>query len=138
MTDSLKEQLIAAMAPRLQRPLAESVFEHDLWPVLERAMDAGGLLLARNTVKQLPVHEAIIRWLEATLYGLMFVQADPHTISKAKLLDVLSQLVIQASRALEDAKRINSSLDDGLTQVHNATTNPDDAAIKTNSNDTAR
>lgn len=104
--DSLRVQLIAAMAPRLQQPLAESVFDHDLWPVLQAAMKAGELLVARNTGPQIPVADAIQGWLEGVLIVVTRVREDEKIISKAKLLKILFDLERIAQRALTDAKAL--------------------------------
>lgn len=103
---SLREQLIAAMAPRLQRPLAESVFENDLWPVLEAAMAAGALVVARKAPKQLPVAEGIMQWLEAIGWWVSRVKNEEDVISKRKLLDEIYKLDEQARAALTDARAV--------------------------------
>lgn len=104
---SLKEQMILAMTARLGAPLAKSVFEHDLWPVLDAAMTAGELLVARNTVPQKPVHEALVSWLEVCLGKVALVHEHEATASKRELLNVIYQFEENAARALADAKQVN-------------------------------
>lgn len=103
---SLREQLILAMTQRLGSALAESIFQHDLWPVLDSAMTAGELLVARNTVPQKPVHTAITTWLEGCLAKVHMVHDEEATVSKRQLLYVLYQLQDGAARALADAKAV--------------------------------
>lgn len=104
--ESLKEQLIAAMAGRLGRPVAESVFQHDLWPVLDAAMTAGELLVARNTVPQKPVHEAITLWLHRFLYETDASMANMATVSRRDLLDVIANARASCQIALKDAAMV--------------------------------
>jgi hypothetical protein len=104
--ESLRTQLIDAMAPRLERPLATSVFDHDLWPVLQAAMKAGELLVARNTVEQKPVADAILGWLEGVLTVVARVKQDEKIISRAQCLKILFDLERIAQRALTDAKAL--------------------------------
>lgn len=104
--DSLRKQLIEAMAQRLGGPLAESVFQHDLWPVLQAAMSAGELLVARNITPQIPVAEAIQGWLEGVIKVVARVRADEKTISRASVLKILFDLERIAQQALKDAKAI--------------------------------
>jgi|GEM_PF-3791001 len=104
--DSLRVQLIDAMKARFGDKLAESVFQHDIWPVLSAAMDAGELLVARNTVPQKPVHEAVVSWLEACCGVITLVHQNEPTASKRELLNVLYQLEEGATRAIADARAI--------------------------------
>ena len=100
-------QLIEAMTQRLGAPLADSVFQHDLWPVLDKAMEAGELLVARNTVKQLPVDTALKTWLEGCLVVIATVHQQEKTISKGGLLKLLYDLEASATRAMQDCKAID-------------------------------
>ena len=102
--DNLKKQLIDAMAPRLGQLLAESVFQCDLWPVLQAAMKAGDLLVARNTEPQKPVADAIQGWLEGVITVVARVKQDEKTISRAQVLKILFDLDKVAQQALTDAK----------------------------------
>lgn len=106
---SLKEQMLLAMTQRLGAALAESVFEHDLWPVLDAAMTAGELLVARNTTPQVPVHVALIRWLQGISTTVEIIRTYEKTASKSELLKVIYQLEESGARALADAKAVNSS-----------------------------
>lgn len=109
--DSLRQQLIAAMAPRLGEPLAQSVFNVDLWPVLDAAMAAGELLVHRNTGPvQKPVHEAITAWLEVVGWTVQKVKAEEHTVSKAILLNLLYDLDTQCQVALSEAKMVSPKI----------------------------
>lgn len=104
--DSLRKQLIDAMTARLGAPMAESVFQHDLWPVLQAAMKAGELLVARNTEPQIPVHRAVEGWLEGVLNVCTTVKLDEHVISKRQLLNIMADLERIGRQALADAKAI--------------------------------
>lgn len=104
--DSLKKQFIDAMSDRLGEKLAESLFEHDLWPVLKASMAAGELLVARNTVPQKPVHEAIKIWLEGCVAVVGRMRSNEATVSKAEALKTLYQLALSADQALKDASLI--------------------------------
>lgn len=106
---SLRAQLIEAMTQRLGSGVAESVFQNDLWPVLDKAMDAGELLVARNTVKQLPVHQGITQWLEVVGWTIQHIRNEEHVVSKATLLKVLYQLDESCKTALSDAKLVSGS-----------------------------
>lgn len=104
--ESLKTQLIVAMEGRFGHELAKSVFEHDLWPVLDAAMTAGELLVARNTIPQKPVHEAITIWLEATCVVIKAMLQDEYTVSRAELIKAMYQLLDGAQRALVEAQSV--------------------------------
>ena len=107
--DSLRVQLIDAMKPRFGDKLAESVFQHDIWPVLSAAMDAGELLVARNTTPQKPVHRALTEWLEGCLTVVGKIKTNEFTVSRKELLNVLYQLSDGASQALKDAKMVEKN-----------------------------
>lgn len=105
-SESLKQQLIEAMASRFDIALAKSVFECDLWPVLDAAMTAGELLVARNTVPQQPVHEAITAWLQVAIWTAQRARFEEATISKNQLLKILHNLEISCEKALAEAKMV--------------------------------
>jgi hypothetical protein len=105
--ESLKKQLIDAMSGRLGLGVAESVFNHDLWPVLEAAMKAGELLVSRNTQEQIPVAAAIKGWLEGCVTVMARIREDEHTVSKRQLLRVLFELDAVAQQALKDSETIS-------------------------------
>lgn len=109
--DSLRVQLIAAMEERLGKQLAASVFQHDLWPVLEAAMKAGELLVHRNTGPvQKPVHEAITSWLEVVGWTVSKIKAVEPTVSKRELLDFVYDLDGQCKIALGEARMVAEML----------------------------
>jgi hypothetical protein len=102
--ESLGAQLTDAMRKRLGDGVAESVFKHDLWPVLEAAMKNGELLVSRNTAPRIPVHEAVVGWLEGVLVVMRRVKADQATISRGKLLSMVLQLGEIGEQALKDSQ----------------------------------
>lgn len=105
--ESLRHQLVTAMAVSLGDKRAQIVFDTDLWPVLDASMKAGELLVHRNTGPvQKPVHEAITAWLEVVGWTVMRVKADEHTVSKAELLKLLYDLDENCQRALGEAKMV--------------------------------
>jgi len=105
--ESLKTQLIEAMTERLGAPLAQSVFEHDLWPVLEAAMKAGELLVSRNTQEQIPVASAIKGWLEGCITVVAKVREDEAIVSRRTLLKILFEMDEVAQQALKDSETIS-------------------------------
>lgn len=105
--ESLRAQLIEAMTGRLGPQLAESVFTHDLWPVLDAAMTAGELLVDRNTVAPKPIDEAIVDWLKESLGIIKNVHQFEGYISKKRALKLLFQLEASAYVALRDAEAVN-------------------------------
>ena len=107
--DSLRTQLIESMTGRFGDKLAESVFQCDIWPVLSAAMDAGELLVARNTTPQKPVHRALTEWLEGCLTVVGKIKANEFTVSRKELLKVLYQLSDGAAHALKDAKMVEKN-----------------------------
>ena len=118
---SLEKQLIDAMTQRLGGPLAESVFKHDLWPVLDAAMTAGELLLSRATTPPKPVDEALELWLTQTVARLETIQTYIHTASKAQLIKMLNDIRSSAENALSDTKAITQK-DHQIRQACKATT----------------
>lgn len=101
---SLKEQLIASLEQRLGRLMAESVFQRDIWPVLDAAMTAGELLVSRNTQPTVSVPEAVQTWLEGVLKVVAEVRAVEATVSKRELLTLLYKLEMNGAKALADIK----------------------------------
>lgn len=108
--DSLRAQLIEAMTERLGAPMAESVFQLDLWPVLEAAMKSGELLVHRATVPQKPVAECITSWLIQCVSVIERIKAQEHTVSKATALKTLYLLAVSAEEACHDAKAVENML----------------------------
>lgn len=106
--DSLRKQLIDAMISQdgVLPSAAERIFDIALWPVLDAAMKAGELLVARNTTPQIPVADAIQGWLEGVITVVGRVRQDEKIISKAQLLKILFDLEAIAQRALTDAKAL--------------------------------
>lgn len=100
--ENLKEQLIASMTKRMGRKLAESIFQCDLWPVLDKAMTAGELMVARNTQPVIPVPVAIEKWLRDCVAIIGKVQPVENTVSRKEVFRLLYQLEHSAMRALAD------------------------------------
>ncbi len=115
---SLKEQMIKAMEQRLGAPLAKSVFDHDLWPVLDAAMTAGDLLVARNTVPQTPVHKALVQWMENSLKVITFVRKEEAAVSRRAALRIIYQIEDGAQRALNDARKNQQADTQGSTTAN--------------------
>lgn len=118
MTDktppSLRKQMIDAMnahaaaqgwADRTPAFNAD-MFEQAIMPVLQKAMDAGQLLVGRNTKDRIPVHTAVMRWLEQVVGHVRMVEQEEATISRRQLLKIISQFGENAQLAVNDAKRI--------------------------------
>ena len=106
-SESLRTQLIMSMQDYVSdQRKAEELFDKALWPVLKAAMKAGELLVARNTVEQKPVSDAILGWLEGVLIVVNRVKADEKTISRAQVLKILFDLERVAQQALTDAKAL--------------------------------
>lgn len=78
------------------------MFEQAIMPVLQKAMDAGALLLSRNTGPRLTSNEAVKKWLQQ--FGTLMVRIDAQhpTLSKRDLLRVLDSLAREAHNALVD------------------------------------
>ena len=106
--DSLRQQIIEAMTHRLGANLAESVFTLDLWPILEAAMQAGELLVARKTIEQKPIADGIIIWLMQCLSTIEVIKAGEAQISRRRALDTLYQLAVSAEQAVSDAKAVEA------------------------------
>lgn len=105
--ESLRAQLTTAMATRLGSALAESVFQHDLWPVLDKAMTAGELLVARNTDPQIPVHTAIRRYMNGCLSVFEKVRAQNSTIKRHELMQLVYSFEDGVRQALKDADELD-------------------------------
>lgn len=119
--DSLRTQLVDSMADRFGRSMAESVFQCELWPVLEAAMKAGELLVHRATVPQVQVSESIISWLTLTISKIEHVLLVESTVSRAQVIGMLKQLAVSGGEALKDAKSVNESAEDLLTRQRRLT-----------------
>lgn len=108
---SLRIQLIAAMEHRFGKQLAESVFQCDIWPVLEAAMKAGELLVHRNTGPvQKPVSDALTSWLEVVHWTVSKIKAVEPTVSKRELLKFVYDLDDQCTIALGEARMVADML----------------------------
>lgn len=112
---SLRDQLIDALVQDgsafSHRSNAEAFFDARLWPVLDKAMEAGELLVARNTKPQKPVHEAVTFWLHEVVSTIERLRGIQHTVSKRGLLDALFYLQKSAQTALADAGSVQSPAD---------------------------
>lgn len=107
--DNLRTQFIEPLDKYLSEfPSAHGheVFDECLWPILQAAMKAGELLVARNTGPQIPVAQAILGWLEGVITVVNRVREDEKIISKAKLLKILYDLEQIGQRALTDARAL--------------------------------
>lgn len=107
--DSLKEQIIASMADRLGRKMAESVFQCDIWPVLDAAMTAGELLVARNTQPTKTVPEAVEEWLEGTIAIIDKALKCKDEMSRGECITMIKQLNHSAKLALREIKIKNGT-----------------------------
>lgn len=112
---SLRQQLIEAIAchdsvidKMNSKAFAERFFQEAIWPTLDRAMEAGELLVARNTVKQTPVDIALKLWLNGCIATIGVVREHENVISKAALLKMLYSLDENATRALRDANALEN------------------------------
>lgn len=104
---SLREQILEQMRPYLDRGLkAEEIFDRGIMPVLQRAMDAGTLLVGRNTKDRIPMHTAVMHWLEEVAGHVMMIRKEEATVSRRQLLKIIYQFGDNAERALSDAKKI--------------------------------
>lgn len=109
--DGLRTQIIDAMSKYPMSPvMAEDIFDQMVWPVLEKAVEAGKLVVWRNTVPQKPVDESIKIWLRACLGKITLIQDDEKIISKAQLLKTLYQLAVSAEHALAEAEAIEKGI----------------------------
>lgn len=106
--DSLRTQLIDALVKSGRtQTMSEAMYDGYLWPVLERAMEAGELLVHRNTGPvQKPVHEAITSWLEVVGWTVSKIKAVEPTVSKRDLLKFVYDLDEQCKVALAEAKTV--------------------------------
>lgn len=103
--DGLRTQLLDAMYTRLGSTLATEVFDCDLWPVLEKAIEAGELLVWRNTQPVVPVPEAITTWLKAVVNKIDGMRPFMTRMSRKEALNLIIQLHDQAKKALEDSQK---------------------------------
>jgi hypothetical protein len=121
---SLRDQIIDAMEAHpdwifyqgelLVPTTAAAMFDEAIMPVLQKAMDAGELLVGRNTKDRTPVHQGIVAWLELVTAHVTMIQMNEATISKRKALEVIYQFGEQASRALHEARIHNDRLKQGV------------------------
>lgn len=111
---SLRQQIIEAIkgapAPDQEYGAAECLFDHHIMPVLQKAMDAGTLLVGRNTKDRVPVHKAVMSWLESVVGHVMMIRTEEATISRRQLLKIIYQFGDNAERALADAAKINQEM----------------------------
>lgn len=108
----LRAELIDAIAQHPfipNRDVAEALFDLSIWPVLERAIDAGQVLFARKPTGK-PIDVAILGWMRATLTAIVGLRGMEHTVSRRQLLDSLYNFEASAREALADAERQNEAL----------------------------
>lgn len=104
MSKSLRTQIIDAIGCQTGwEESAETLFDEAIYPVLEKAMENGNLMLSRNTSKIIPVPTAIKNWLVGVIALAEQVEQQQHTVSKGQLIQLFKGLQEQAQRAYEDA-----------------------------------
>lgn len=102
-TSSLRYQLIEAIACHEGwEESAIALYDEAIWPILKAAMEAGELLVSRNTAVRVPVHEAAVNWIHGMAALAKTVRADEDIISKRTLLNIVYKLEESAQRALND------------------------------------
>lgn len=112
---SLRDQIIEAMTAYAEQCGREgytkaALFDEAIMPVLKQAMDAGALLVGRNTRERIPVPQAITRWLEEVSGHVRLLQHEEAIISRRQLLRVLYQFGENAEKALAQAKQLETPL----------------------------
>lgn len=107
---SLRTQIIDSIiaydngvAWRMDSP--EVLFDKAIMPVLQKAMDAGDLLLGRNTGERIPVHVAVVKWLEQVKEHVDMVRTKEAEISRRQYIKMIYQFGESAERALNDINR---------------------------------
>jgi hypothetical protein len=86
------------------------LFDEAIMPILQKAMDAGQLLVSRNTQDRVPVDKSIIEWLEKICEHVTLLQENEAVISKKQCLKVIYQFGTEAEKALFEAKRHNDMI----------------------------
>lgn len=109
---SLREQIIDSITKHegygtSAREHAEILFDNAIMPVLQAAMEAGALLVGRNTKERIPVGVALLKWLEQVAGHVMMIRTEEATISRRQLLKIVYQFGDNAERALADTKKIS-------------------------------
>lgn len=102
---TLRAQIIEAMRPyesRLIPANAELVFDEAIMPVLQKAMDAGALLVSKNTGPRISVPDAVKRFLDGILSLATQVQKLEATVSKRELLNMIYSMAANAASARTD------------------------------------
>ena len=111
MSASLRNQIITAMDEQARlmgwadrsADINANMFDGAIYPVLEKAIENGNLMLSRNTKQIIPVPTAIKNWLVGVISLAKQVEERQHTVSKRQLLNLFHALEEQAQRAYEDA-----------------------------------
>lgn len=107
---NLRDQIIEAIALHQGwEESAEILFDKAIMPVLQRAIDAGALIVGRNTGPRIPIHQAVMVWLEQVTGHVMMIRTEEATISRRQLLKILYQFGDNAEKALADAIRNNAA-----------------------------
>lgn len=118
---SLREQIIDGMnaiakaqgwADRTST-FNQIMFDEAIMPVLQKAMDAGMLLVGRNTKDRVPVQESIMGWLQQVIDHVAMIRGEESVISKRKCLDVIYQFGENAEWAFNEANIHNKRLEGG-------------------------
>lgn len=76
------------------------MFDEAIMPVLEQAMEAGQLLVGRNTKDRKPVDVRIKHWLEEVVGHCRMLEKEEAVISKRQCLKVIYQFGENAEKAL--------------------------------------
>lgn len=112
---SLRTQLIEAINNHKidlssDTTIGEDMIDTAIMPVLQKAMQAGELLVGRNTKDRVPVNQGIIAWLEHVIVHVVMMRSNEAIISRRKALEVIYQFAEQAERALHEARVHNDRL----------------------------
>ncbi len=107
MNDSktLREQMIDALEDYRNQTgsdTTENYIDHGIMPVLQAAMDAGELLVSRNTRPKEHIAKRVDTWVRAVIQTAQNVHNNESTVSKRELLRVLYFLAEQAHAVVRD------------------------------------
>lgn len=102
---SLRAQIIEAMKDYgidVSPCSPEMLFDVAIMPVLQRAMEAGELLVSRNTRPRITMPEAAKKWIAGMVGFAEDVRQEEAIISKRQLLSIIYNLGESAARAMAD------------------------------------
>jgi len=86
------------------------MFDQAIMPVLQRAMDAGALLVGRNTKDRIPVHVAVREWMRKVQLHVDYIRSHEAVISKRQALKVIYQFGDECGKALYEDSRNQQEL----------------------------